>query len=305
MTTVAIPRVRKVPLRRVVDVRTWPIHGFTSWFGVACLALFIAIATLGQLRGDPTELVTMTSEAPSWAHWFGTDNLGRDVFARTASGAWTSWLICSACVLLSLIVAVPLGLLAGYHHGGRIDGAITRGLETIQALPMFVFVMFVISLTGSTPIEIGPFTFGMGARLVVCIGLGFVPFFARVTRAATLVEAQEDYVAGLRVLGVPRREILLREIFVNVLPAVAVQAFLAMAIAIFAEGGLSFLGLGVAPPQATLGNLIADAGSQILEGAWWYATLPGAVMVLGILGFNLVSDALNDSVLGSTSKGRV
>jgi peptide/nickel transport system permease protein len=135
----------------------------------------------------------------------------------------------------------------------------------------------------------------------VCLALGFVPFFARIARSATLVEMQEDYVAGLLVIGVKPRHILTREVYVNVMPSVGVQCFLAIAIAIFAEGGLSFLGLGVAPPQATLGNLIADAGSQILSGIWWYSVLPGVVMVTGILGFNLIGDAVNDSLLGSHS----
>lgn len=275
------------------------VHGFANWFGVGCLVAFLLIATVGRLYGDPDALVTLTSEPPSLAHWFGTDNLGRDVFARTAAGAWTSLLISVSCIVLAVLVAVPLGMWAGWKHGKRTDGLIMRGLEVMQALPMFVFVMFILLLIGSNPIDIGPFTIGMEPRIAVCLALGFVPFFARIARAGTLVEMQEDYVAGLRVIGVKPRHILTREIYVNVLPSVGVQCFLAIAIAIFAEGGLSFLGLGVAPPQATLGNLIADAGSQILGGAWWYAIFPGLVMVIGILGFNLAGDAFNDTVLSS------
>ena len=113
---------------------------------------------------------------------------------------------------------------------------------------------------------------------------------------------QLDYVDGLRGIGVSRREILTREVFVNVAPAIGVQALLALAIAIFAEGGLSFLGLGVAPPQATLGNLIADASSSLFSDVWWYALIPGTVMVIGILGCNLVGDSLHDTaVTGRTA----
>ncbi|UWZ39098.1 ABC transporter permease [Dactylosporangium roseum] len=260
--------------------------------------VFLLIATAGQFVGDPYRLVTMGPEAPSWQHWFGTDNLGRDVFARTASGAGTSLLISVGAILLGLILAFPLGLLAGYHQGRRVDGAIMRTLEGVQALPMLVFVMFMLSLMSTTPVHLGPVTLGMEAKLILGIGLGFVPFFARVARAATLVEMQEDYVAGLRVVGVRPRTILLSEISVNVLPPVLVQACLATAIAIFAEGGLSFLGLGVAPPKPTLGNIIGQSGSQIIEGMWWYAALPGLVMVVGILGFNLLGDALTESALG-------
>ncbi|MBB3041526.1 ABC transporter permease subunit [Nocardioides soli] len=311
MTTVMSPTAAPVPARpasrplvlRIVDVRRWPIHGVTNWFGVGCVVAFLLIATVGQLIGDPTLLDAPGAEPPSAEYWFGTDTLGRDVFARTAEGAWNSLTISLGTVLLSLSVAMPLGMLAGYHYNGRLDNAIMRGLETVQALPMFVFVMFVLTLTGTGTIEIGPVTFGMRTRLIVCLALGFVPFFARIVRAATLVEMQDDYVAMLQVLGVGRTRILLSEISVNVLPPMVVQACLAMAIAIFAEGGLSFLGFGLAPPEPTLGNLIADAGSQILEGAWWYATLPGAVMVLGILGFNLLGDALSDALLGGSEGG--
>lgn len=299
---VVTPSRRSGPLR-LLDLRRWPIHGAANWLGVACVAAFLLIATAGQLVGSPDLLDAPGAEPPSSTYWFGTDTLGRDVFARTAAGAWTSLIISLGTVLLALLLAMPLGMLAGYHYNGRADNAIMRALETIQALPMFVFVMFVLTLTGTGLIEIGPFTFGMRTRLIVCLALGFVPFFARIVRAATLVEMQEDYVQMLQVLGIGRFRILLSEISVNVLPAVMVQACLAMAIAIFAEGGLSFLGFGVAPPTPTLGNLIADAGSQILEGAWWYATLPGAVMVLGILGFNLLGDALSDALLGGSEGG--
>ena len=284
---------------RIVPTRMRIFHGFASWLGVACLAVFLLIATVGRLVGSPDELITLGAEPPSLAHWFGTDNLGRDVFARTASGAWTSLLISVSCIVLAVLIAVPLGMYAGSKHGRRADDIVMRGLETMQALPMFVFVMFILLLIGSEPLQWGPITIGMEPRIAVCLAIGFVPFFARIARAATLVEMQEDYVAGLRVIGIKSRHILTRDVYVNVMPSVGVQCFLAIAIAIFAEGGLSFLGLGVAPPQATLGNLIADAGSQILSGLWWFAILPGVVMVIGILGFNLVGDAFNDTVLGS------
>lgn len=298
------PRRRPVAIAlAIIDLRRWPIRGVTNWFGVACVAAFLLIATVGQLFGDPNLLDAPGAEPPSMEYWFGTDTLGRDVFARTAAGAWTSLTISLGTVLLALVLAMPLGMLAGYHYNGRLDNAVMRTLETVQALPMFVFVMFVLTLTGSGPIVIGPVTFGMRSRLIVCLALGFLPFFARIARAATLVEMQEDYVPMLQVLGVGRIRILFSEISVNVLPPLMVQACLGMAIAIFAEGGLSFLGFGVAPPDPTLGNLIADAGSQILEGAWWYATLPGAVMVLGILGFNLLGDALSDVLLSGKEGG--
>ncbi|MFE5333212.1 ABC transporter permease [Embleya sp. NPDC056575] len=269
-----------------------PHPGLAGWIGVVCVLLYLLVATVGRLQGDPAALVAAGPEAPSLGHPFGTDHLGRDLLARTAEGAWTSLLICLSSIGFAIVVGVPLGVLAGRRHGGRLDGLLMRAVETLQALPQFVFVMFLIGLMGTADMHFGPLTVGNGARVAFAIGLGFVPYFARVARAATVVEMQEDYVANLRGLGVPEREILFREVLVNVWPPVLGQACLAMAIAVFAEGGLSFLGLGVAPPHATLGNLIADAGGQIIGGDWWYATLPGTVLVLGILGFNLLGETV-------------
>ncbi|MFF7246085.1 ABC transporter permease [Embleya sp. NPDC008237] len=271
-------------------MRPRPRLGVAGWIGLACVVLYLLVATVGRLHGDPVALVTPGPEAPSLAHPFGTDHLGRDLLARTAEGAWTSLWICLTSIGFAVAVGMPLGVLAGYRHGGRLDGVLMRSVETLQALPQFVFVMFLIGLMGTADMHFGPVTVGNGPRVAFAIGLGFVPYFARVARGATVVEMREDYVTNLRGLGVPTREILFREVLVNVWPPVLGQALLAMAIAVFAEGGLSFLGLGVAPPQATLGNLIADAGGQIIGGDWWYATLPGTVLVLGILGFNLLGE---------------
>lgn len=289
----------QAPARR----RGFRLRGFAAWAGLVCVAVYLLIATVGQLHGSPDLLDAPGAEPPSATYWFGTDNLGRDVFARTAAGAWNSLVISTGTVVLALLASVPLGMYAGYHHGGRIDNVVMRALETIQALPMFIFVMFVLSLTGTGDISLGPVDLGVRSKLIFCLALGFVPFFARVVRAATLTEMQNDYVPMLQIVGVGRARIMASEILVNIVPPVMVQACLAMAIAIFAEGGLSFLGFGMPPPAPTLGNLIADAASQILEGYWWYALLPGTVMVIGILGFNLLGDATTDYLMGETGKG--
>lgn len=268
--------------------------GVAGWIGLVLVAGYLLVATVGRLHGSPTELVTLGPEAPSPDHPFGTDHLGRDLLARTAQGAWTSLWITGTAIGLALTVGTAIGVLAGYRYGGRLDGLLMRSVESVQALPQFIFVMFVIGLVGTQDMHWGPVTVGNGVRVALAIGIGFIPYFARVARAATVVEMREDYVVNLRGLGVPPREILFREVLVNVMPPVLGQAFLAMAIAVFAEGGLSFLGLGVPAPHATLGNLVADAGGQILGEAWWYATLPGTVLVLGILGFNLLGEAYGE-----------
>jgi peptide/nickel transport system permease protein len=278
-------------------------RGWITWLAITCLAAFLLLATVGRLRGSATALVAGGPEAPSFSHPFGTDTLGRDLFSRAAQGAWLSLLISVGAVLTAVLIGMPLGLLAGYRDGTRTSGVIMRVVETAQALPTFVFVIFLLSLLRNVQLHIGPLHIGMGPRIAVAIGLGFVPFFTRVSRAATLEEMQQDYVVGLRALGVPHRDILFREVGVNVLPPVAVQSLLALAIAIFAEGGLGFLGLGVPPPGATLGNLIAEGSAQVLAGYWWYATMPGLVMTMGILGLNLLGDTFTDAT-GRRSQAR-
>jgi len=176
-----------------------------------------------------------------------------------------------------------------------------RIVETTQVVPPFILVVVILGMVGPGESTLVGLTVDTTAKLVLCLALGFVPFFARVTRSATLVELQEDYVDNLRLTGVPEREVLFGEVLPNVAPAVAVQCFLALAIAVFAEGGLSVIGLGVPPPEPTLGNLIAEAGTQLLDGAWWYALLPGLTLVAGITGCNLVADAVADRVLDPRS----
>lgn len=269
-----------------------------TWVGVVLVGTYVAIATVGRLLGDPTDLVAAGATAPSWSHPFGTDALGRDLLARTAEGAWTSLLISTSAVAISCAVAVPLGLAAGWKAGRWPDAIVMRVIEITQVVPPFILVLLLLGLSSARPVEVGPFTITMTVRVALCLAVGFVPFFARVTRAAAIAELREGYVDELHRVGVSRRELLIGEVLPNLLPTLAVQGLLALAIVVFAEGGLSFLGLGVQPPDPTLGNLIAEAGSQLLGDSWWYALIPGLVLVAGITGLNLVADALADHLLG-------
>lgn len=292
----AVLRARpRVPGRRTRR-RLIVLRGVTDWVGVICVAVFLLMATVGQwISGSPYTLDTLGAEPPSMAHWLGTDNLGRDVFARTAHGAWASLLISVFSVLLGLVIALPLGIVAGYHHGRRTDELISRSLELLQALPTIIFGMFVLMLLGNGPMSIGPFSVGMEPRIVICIGLAFVPFYARVVRASTIEEMQEDYVACQQVLGVRSRSIIAGEISVNVLPQIITQALLGMAIAIFAEGGLGFLGLGVQQPTPEWGSMLGE-GRQYIFSNPNMATFPGLAIFLTVLGFNLAGDGLRDAI---------
>lgn len=268
--------------------RRW---GPLAWLGLLLLGAFVALATVGvALATSPTALVADPLVAPSWSHPFGTDHLGRDLFARTATGARTSLLVAVASVALSAIVAVPLGVLAAWRAGHALDHGVMRTLEVLQVVPPFVLVLLLLGLAGHGEVTFAGLEVPVVARLTVAVALGFVPFFARIARAAAVTELESGYVEALRLVGVGERELLAREVLPNVVPAVGVQCFLALAIAVFAEGGLSYLGLSVPPPQPTLGNLVAEAGAQLLDGAWWFALIPGLVLVAGIAGANLLGD---------------
>lgn len=270
-----------------------------GWVGLTFVVAFCLLALVGPLFSlDPNERTGGPLEAPGVGHWFGTDDLGRDVFARTAVGARLSLFVAVGSVVGGLLVAVPVGLLAGYRGGTRLDNALMRVMEALQALPVFVLALFVVGMTGTGASEIGPVTLTPAVKVVLLLALSFLPFFARVTRAATLVEVQQEYVDALRVVGVPRRQIIFGELLPNVLPPVLVQGFLWVGIAVFAESALSFLGLGMQPPQASLGNLLSDATSSLMIGGWWLSVLPGLAILLVTIGINLLGDEVERLITG-------
>ena len=289
---VPVPATRRLRLRL-------PHLSALGWVGLAFVVVFCLLALVGPLVGvDPDERTGGALEAPSGAHWFGTDDLGRDVFARTAVGSRLSLLVALGSVVAGLLIAVPIGLLAGYRGGSKLDAALMRVMEALQALPVFVLALFVVGMTGTGASEVGPFTVSPALKVVVLLAVSFLPLFARVTRAATLVEVQQEYVDALRVVGVPRRQILFGELLPNVIPPVLVQGFLWVGVAVFAESALSFLGLGMQPPQASLGNLLSDATSSLMIGGWWLSVLPGVAILLVTIGVNLLGDEVERLVQG-------
>ncbi len=270
-------------------------HNWLTRVGAVLGLSYILFALLGPvLTPDPLQQSNDILQGPNAAYLFGTDQLGRDMLARAAAGARVSLLVAIASVIVGLLLAVPAGMLAGFRGGTLLDEIIMRSVDVLLALPLFVLGMFVLGVFGTGDTQVGFLTIPAAWKVVVLIAIAATPFFARVARAATLTEVEEDYVDALRVVGVPGRAILSREILVNVLPPVLVQAFLWIAIAIFAEAALSFLGLGIQAPQPTLGNILFDATSYMFAGAWWFSVLPGLVLLMATVAFNLVGDGLND-----------
>ncbi|MCB1029805.1 MAG: ABC transporter permease [Acidimicrobiales bacterium] len=263
----------------------------TAALAIVFLGFFLVVAAAGTIRGNSTGLDADPLEAPSAAHPFGTDALGRDLLSRTGEGAMTSAFISLLAVGIAVAVAMPIGIAAGWRSGSWFDVVVMRIVETTQVVPPLILVLLLLGAAGPGSDALGPFEPSAPARIAICLGIAFIPFFARIVRSATMAQRQEPYLGELQRLGVKRFELATGELLPNLAPVVATQALLALAIVVFAEGGLSFLGLGIAPPTPTLGGLVAEAGTQLLSNAWWYAFIPGFVLVAGITGLNFASAA--------------
>jgi peptide/nickel transport system permease protein len=258
----------------------------TAIFGLGVIVFFILLAVLAPLVSPYDPLKTnflLVRKAPSALHWFGTDEIGRDVLARVIWGARASLLAGLVSVSLALAVGVPLGLVSGYV-GGFLDGLLMRLVDAMLAIP---FLILAISLAAF----LGPSL----TNAMIAIGISQTPIFARLTRGQVLSVKHEDYIEAARALGNPHRRIMLRHILPNIIPPILVQATLASAAAIIAEATLSFLGLGQQPPDPSWGSML-NVASHFLSQAPWMAVWPGVAIFLLVLSLNLFGDGLRDAL---------
>lgn len=226
---------------------------------------------------------------PTWAHPLGTDQLGRDLMYRVLLGAQTSVFIASAAVLMSIVIGLPLGLISGYA-GGATDNVLMRLVDTLLSFPALLLALTISAVLGPNL-----------QNTVIAIGIAFTPFLARIIRGEALRVAQMPYVEAARTAGNSDLRLILRHILPNIMPAVIVQSTISLAFAILAEAGLSFLGLGTQPPDASWGLMI-QASRDYLDRAPWTALVPGLAVALTVLGLNMFGDALRDA-LDPRSKG--
>ncbi|MDH2380444.1 ABC transporter permease [Bradyrhizobium sp. CER78] len=254
--------------------------------GLVVIALFILLAVFAPLIVPYDPIATSWSlvrKAPSLQHWFGTDELGRDVLARVVFGARASLLAGVISVGIALAIGVPLGLLAGYR-GGFIDALISRITDAMLACPFLILAIALAAFLGPS----------LG-NAMIAIGVSATPIFIRLTRGQVMSVKVEDYVEAARAMGNPRWRIALVHILPNILPALLVQATLSIAAAIIAEAALSFLGLGQQPPAPSWGSML-NAAQRFLTTAPWMAVWPGLAIFLVVLSFNLVGDGLRDAL---------
>jgi peptide/nickel transport system permease protein len=250
------------------------------------VVFLIAVAVLAPLIApyEPTlTSFTQVRKPPSWAHWFGTDEVGRDVLSRVIWGSRASLSAGLVSVGIAVGAGVPLGLLAGYA-GGWVDTIMSRLVDAMLAIP---FLILAITLSAF----LGPSL----SNAMIAIGVTATPVFIRLTRGQTLGAKVEDYVEAARAVGNPHWRIALRHVLPNIVPPLLVQASLAIAGAIIAEAALSFLGLGQQPPAPSWGSML-NAAQRFLAQAPWMAFWPGFAIFLSVLSFNLLGDGLRDAL---------
>jgi len=220
-------------------------------------------------------------QPPSGAHWFGTDELGRDVFSRVLVAISASMRVAVVSVAFAVVVGVTIGVLAGYR-GGWIDTIFMRIVDVMFAFPVLLLALAVVAILGP----------GV-TTTILAIGIVYTPIFARVARASTLSVRVEPFVQVSRAMGTGHLYILGRHIIPNIAGPLIVQTSLSLAFAILSEAALSFLGLGIQPPEPSLGRMIFDSQGFVTL-AWWMAVFPGAAIFVIVLAFNLAGDGLRD-----------
>lgn len=256
----------------------------------SAFALFLVLvifAIVGQAIAPYDPLASNAAIAlqpPSASHWFGTDQLGRDILSRIIVATQLDLGIAVLAVALSFLVGSVLGTCAGYF-GGWADRIISRGIDTLMAFPLFVLAMGLVAALGNT-VE----------NIIYATAIINLPLYTRVVRSEVLIRRDAGFVEAARLTGNGDWRIMAKHLFPNVLPVMMVHISLNMGWAILNAAGLSFIGLGVQPPTAEWGIMVAEGATYIVSGEWWLALFPGAVLMLAVFCFNLLGDGLRDLI---------
>ena len=273
----SIARARRWPgLARLWRSR-YTIVGLAILGGLIGLAVFAdQIAPYGPNRMRPTERL----QAPSAAHPFGTDDLGRDILSRAVFGARLTITIGAVVVPLSLLLGVPLGVAAGYYP--RLDGIIMRVVDGLMAFPAVLFAITLMAALGPSVLNV-----------IIALSLAYAPSAARLSRGSTLAVQAMTYVEAARALGVPDRRLIVRHVLPNIFAPLLVLASFTFAVSVLTEAILSFLGAGAPPSVASWGTMVAE-GRNFIEAAPWLMFFPGCCIAIVVMGLNLLGDGLRD-----------
>jgi peptide/nickel transport system permease protein len=282
MSVIALPRAAEPGRRGAPRWLALLTRRKTTLVGAVIMTFMAAVGLLAPLiGGDPAHMdVAGRLAAPSRAHWFGTDDVGRDVWARVVYGARLSLLVGAAVVALSFLVGVVCGLVAGYYR--RLDNVVMRVMDGLMAFPAIILAIALMAALGPSVVNV-----------IVAIAVVYSPRVARVVRGSVLVIRETSYVEAARALGVGDLVLVGRHILPNCLSPVIVQGSFTFAAAVLTEAALSFLGVGVPPYVPSWGVVLAE-GRLYIQQAPWLVLYPGAAIMLTIFGLNLFGDGLRD-----------
>jgi len=250
-------------------------------------ALFTVVAAVGPWIAPYDALATDAAhalQAPSPAHWFGLDQLGRDVFSRVIVATRLDLLIAFGAVILGGVIGSLIGAASGYFGGGA-DGLVSRVVDVLMAFPLFVLAMAIVAALGDSV-----------ANVIVATAIINLPFYIRLARVEILIRRNLGYVEAARIGGSSHLRILLVFLLPNILPALVVQASLNLGWAVLNAAGLSFIGLGIRPPTAEWGVMAADGARFIGSGQWWIGLFPDLALMLAVFCFHLLGDVLRGRI---------
>ncbi len=279
-------RLAEKPVSRTRETLRTLVANRLAVGGLVVLSILLFVAIFGEALAPygineidiPNRLT-----GPSGEHWFGTDDLGRDTLSRVLVAARVSLQVGFIAVGFALVVGVPIGLIAGYYRGA-LDSVLMRMMDVLFSFPAILLAIAILAVLGP----------GIG-NAMIAIGIVYTPIFARITRGSVLVVSEEVYIRAARSLGAKDRRIIFRHILPNVLAPIIVQTTLSLAFAILSEAALSFLGLGVQPPNPAWGRMLAD-GQDFFQQNPWMGIFPGLAILVTVMAFNFVGDGLRDAL---------
>jgi len=253
--------------------------------GLVIVVAVIVIAILAPLLApaDPTAQIARRLLEPSGEHLMGTDELGRDVFSRILFGSRISLYVGFVSVTIAVLLGVTTGVIAGFY-GRQVDSILMRFVDVVLAFPALVLAIMIAGLLGPNL-----------TNAMLAIGVVYAPAFARVARGSVLIVKSEPYIEAARLLGSTNRRIILRHVLPNIVAPLIVMSTLSLSTAILTEASLSFLGLGVQPPQPSWGTML-NTGRRVMEIAPWVVIFPGIAIMLVVQGFNFFGDGLRDAL---------
>lgn len=234
-------------------------------------------------------------QGPSVEHPFGTDQFGRDTLSRVIFGTRVSFMVGLVSISIAGVFGIPLGAIAAWHRGSAVDEVIMRAMDVILSFPVIVLAIALIGVLGTQPVDLGFVVVPNIVKVMTVIGFITIPQFARTVRGDLLSELEEEYVEASIAIGEDWSFVLFRDALINVISSLLVLASLRSATAILTESLLSFLGIGVQPPQSSWGLMLSNARDYMISGEWWMAVFPGVMIFLLVIALNMLGDSLRDA----------